>query len=286
MTTETTDGDRTMNRSHERSSALHAILSMAMAGALLLPASAQMEARIAPPPADDAGYTDDAALHHATLQVSTDADMAVILLALDDRVGADGILTDFCIVVPAPDDDGYAWDAVLPADVLALLHWQVITCDCEDGLRIHPPAKVDERAADEPPADDGSADDSDDGRAPDDRGDDGQDQDSYAGIALELSRNDAGEIEGLRASFEAPSDDHDLQLVAIVPSDGCTEVWLYRKSPGPGEGMRDVVEHHEVKAAFPRTLEVRVLLAEGTARSHEDAGKDGQGFVEIARFGR
>ena len=98
---------------------------------------------------------------------------------------------------------------------------------------------------------------------------------AQAPLPIELSflpgdDGDPGSV--LQATLIGPTSDYDLVLVRVkvdeadVDADGGgkADVYLYRKVPGVGEGMLDIVEEHTVTADVSGAKTVRVFLATGT----------------------
>ncbi len=82
-------------------------------------------------------------------------------------------------------------------------------------------------------------------------------------IRLSLEPKGSGTVV-LTASFEAPSSDYGLTLVGARLDGGeTTDVYLYRKWPGPGEGLLDVTEVHRVSVELPADEPIQVFLAQG-----------------------
>jgi hypothetical protein len=65
----------------------------------------------------------------------------------------------------------------------------------------------------------------------------------------------------LHAAFTAPTDGYGLRVHALVRHDHGTDVYLRLDTPGPGEGMLDIVEEHELltKLGTDPGAKVRVL---------------------------
>lgn len=89
-------------------------------------------------------------------------------------------------------------------------------------------------------------------------------------LQLDLIERDMDPYEyALVASFEARSDGYALWEAFRERLVDRTRVYLVLKVPGPGEGMRDIVEHHSLTAELGtepgRAVEVMVAVTDKTA---------------------
>jgi hypothetical protein len=214
-----------------------------------------------------------------------DADLALALVALDNGTipfMGDWILANALVIVLDKQDDGsFQCFADLPMQCDADLWWQGVTYGAVDGLKIHPIKKVAEaadKAGAKPDADQGAA-----GEwqlvgqvvgvgnepAPKKDGSPAQ-----APLPIELSfppgeNGSPGSV--LQATLIGPTSDYNLVLVKVRvdagnadAGGGTADVYLYRKVPGDGEGMLDVIEEHTVTADVSGAKTIRVFLATGT----------------------
>lgn len=72
-----------------------------------------------------------------------------------------------------------------------------------------------------------------------------------------------GRFDSVKIAFTAPSDGYGLKLLAAfeaAPSEVHVHVW--RKVPGPDEGLCDVVENHSLRVDFPPARAVKVFVAD------------------------
>ena len=197
-----------------------------------------------------------------------DADLALALVALDNGTIpflGNWVLSDALVIVLGKQDDGsFQCFADLPMQCDADLWWQVVTWDAVEGLEIHPIKKL---AAD--PA--GKVDAGDAATA---KGDAGATKDGAPALALppvELSflPGEDGSLSVLQATLIGPTSDYNLVLVSVHvdvrkgDAGNRADVYLYRKVPGEGEGMLDVIEEHTVTADVSGAKVVRVFLATG-----------------------
>jgi hypothetical protein len=212
--------------------------------------------------------------------VDVDADFAIVLLSAADRtmeVQKQQVLADAQARLASKKDGGFVVDLEVPGNTDAEIWWQAITYDAVAGFRVRPVQKLDlsidtpvdfsDVTMRQPAPEEEKSDPTKDSDAPKlDPTKPDSDVDAALGLSLSLAivRDDTGRATGLRAWFEAPSDGYGL-MAARVTGGETTDVWLYRKLPGAGEGMRDVVEMHEALAALGKTGAVRVFLAHGTA---------------------
>lgn len=196
-------------------------------------------------------------------RLRVDADLAgptLLLLAAEPRIAAftgQPLLADATLLLPKPVDATHVGlDLYLTAGLR--YYWQAVRILPSTGLAAGPIQAI----VDGDPDRDG------DGLA-----DDAVRPEcaAWSGLPLllKIARNPK-KVGGCRlwADFDAPSDDWALAVVDVavtVTDDGSVaDVLLYRKVPGPGEGLRDVVEHHTLTVELPCTDAVRVFLAEGT----------------------
>lgn len=180
----------------------------------------------------------------------------IVLVSLDDRaigIDADLVLANALAVPIASLPGSGCADVVVPAG--RDLYWQIVTM--VDGrmqvsrIRLHPALRGDTRLAD----DLGSAATDVDDSLPVDK------------LPLDLGVNTTmGRIDAIKASFRAPNDGYGLLVFAVKLSEAeVTDVFLWRKRPGPGEGHDDVIMFHSAVVGFPATRSVRVFLSEGTS---------------------
>lgn len=69
----------------------------------------------------------------------------------------------------------------------------------------------------------------------------------------------------LMADYEGRSDGYGLAVVAVEPTETGTDVYLWWRTPGPGEGMLDIVEHHLAFADLGTVPGKQVRLFAGEA---------------------
>jgi hypothetical protein len=193
-----------------------------------------------------------------------DADLALALVALDNGsipfMGNWILGNATVILLPKQDDGSFQCFADLPMQCDADLWWQGVTWDAVDGLKIYPIKKV-------APDPTGKVDPVSDGvTKPAPKKEEAPVQ---APLPIELSflpGDDGSPGSVLQAKLIAPTNDYNLVLVRVDKADaegGKADVYLYRKVPGEGEGMLDVIEEHTVKVDMTGARTVRVFLATG-----------------------
>ncbi len=92
-------------------------------------------------------------------------------------------------------------------------------------------------------------------------------------LTLGAKRDDAGLV-ALGVEFEAPTDGYALKLLGIRRADaGTIDVHIWRKLPGCFEGMRDIVEHHELRMKFEPVRRVRVFLTDSVLEPAAGSGR-------------
>ena len=208
-----------------------------------------------------------------------DPDFCLALVSLENGTVpfmGERILDNAIVLVLAKQGGSFVYDAYLLMQCDADLWWQGVTYDMVDGLKIHAIQKVAADRADNP-------DESFDATAGADNGYEG------AGSEPEPVKNGAPAIEPppielsflpaedgspgsvLQAKLIGPTSDYGLVLVNVrvdaADADaggGKADVFLYRKLPGEGEGMLDIVEEHTVTADLTGARTIRVFLATGT----------------------
>ncbi len=199
------------------------------------------------------------------LTIDADADFAIALVAANDRalpVFGKWVLSDALVVILLKEDSGKFSLDLEQVDNPTLSHWQAATFDAKKGLSIHAIQKIDADYA-APPKLDADA-------MPDATASDSDAQRPKPALVpatppIALKVEQAGKQCKLHATFQAPTDDYRLVLVRVDETDdGIADVYLYRKLPGKGEGMHDVIETHSVAVAMACGGAVRVFLAEGT----------------------
>lgn len=178
----------------------------------------------------------------------------IVLVSLEDRafgIAGDLVLANvLALPIASKAESGYA-DVVVPAS--CDVYWQVVTMaearPQVSKIFLHRASLGDTRVADDL------------GSAATDVGD----TPPIVKLPLDLSASTTmGRIDGIKASFCAPSDGYGLQLIAVKLSEAeVTDVFLWRKRPGPGEGHCDLTEFHSLVVGFPATRRVRVFLSEG-----------------------
>jgi hypothetical protein len=198
-----------------------------------------------------------------------DADLALALVALDNGsipfMGNWILGNATVILLPKQDDGSFQCFADLPMECDADLWWQGVTWDAADGLKIYPIKKI---AADPT----GKVDPVSDGvtkPAPKK-----EEVPAQALPPIELSflpGDDGSPGSVLQATLIGPTSDYNLVLVKVSvygadadKGGGQADVYLYRKVPGEGEGMLDVIEEHTVTADLSGAKTIRVFLATGT----------------------
>ncbi|HZN37266.1 MAG TPA: hypothetical protein VFD82_00595 [Planctomycetota bacterium] len=216
-----------------------------------------------------------------------DADFGFALVSLDNGTVpllGDPVLSNAIVLLMGKKDAGFA--CLLDLPMQADLWWQGVTYDLVDGMKIHPIQKL---AADHA----GKIDESYDETAKPDEGHDEAGERPVAGqvmgagsepaptkegaqahapLPIELSflpGDDGGPGSVLQATLIAPTNDYNLVLVRVdfeaadADGGGKADVYLYRKVPGEGQGMLDIVEEHTVTADVSGAKTVRVFLATG-----------------------
>jgi hypothetical protein len=220
-----------------------------------------------------------------------DADFCLALVALENGTIpflGDHVLANALVLVLHKEDGSFVCDMDLPMQTDADLYWQGVSWDMVDGLKIYPVQKVahdgddniiDESfdaaagpgdvpdAAGEPPVAGqvmGA------GIEPASKKDDGGSAEDPLPIELSfLPADDGSPSSVLQAKLIGPTSDYGLSLVHVRvdttdDAGGKADVYLYRKVPGEGEGMLDIVEEHTVTADLSGAKTIRVFLATGT----------------------
>jgi hypothetical protein len=205
--------------------------------------------------ADAALAQNDLAFQPRSVRIAIDADFAIALVAFDAaRMPVLGlsVLAD-AVVLPIRRGAGDAADVALP-DLAADLYVQVVGWN--DTLVA---SDVHFVAADVDDADRICICSDDDGEQPP--------------LTLGAKRDDAGFV-ALGVDFEAPTDGYALKLLGTRRADAATlDVHLWRKLPGCFEGLRDVVEHHELRMKFEPVRRVRVFLTDSVLEPAAGSGR-------------
>lgn len=189
-----------------------------------------------------------------------DPDFCLALVALENGTVpfmGELVLANAIVLVLDKQDGSFVCDVDLPMQSDADLWWQGVTWDMVDGLKILPIQKVaadraetaltKEETPPPPPP-----------------------------LPIELTflpTVEGGPSLELQATLIGPTSDYGLVLVHVgvdpVHADGGSgnaAVYLYRKVPGEGEGLLDIVEEHTVTADLSGAKNIRVYLGTGTAK--------------------